>query len=103
MDNYNERKKTYMIEKIRKYANAIEMAVQNYEDEERIGGWSDIVMKDTQLLEMVRRMIDNRNNDEGKKIAVLLCKHKKESIQWLADKVMKDEIFEVEDRTSISL
>lgn len=92
-----------MIEKFRKYKNAFEMAVQTHEDEESISGWSDIVMKETDLLKNVIEMIDNRDNSKGKKIALLLCKHRKESIRFLADKIMKGEHIYVEDRTSIAL
>lgn len=92
-----------MIQKFRKYANAFEMAVQDHEDEDSIGGWSDIVKQDTDLLEQIIKMVDNKDNAEGRKIAVLHCKHKKESIRFLADKIMKGEQFEVEDRTSITL
>lgn len=92
-----------MIEKFRKYANAFEMAVQDHEDEESISGWSDIIMKDTDLLAAVVKMVDNKDNEEGRKLAVLYCKHKKESVRFLADKVMKGDVFEVEDRTSTTL
>jgi len=92
-----------MIEKFREYANAFEMAVQDEDTEDAVGGWSDIVKKDVKLLEQVRKMVKNRDNAEGRKIAVLHCKHKKESIRYLADKVMQRIPFEVEDRTSIEL
>ena len=92
-----------MIEKFRKYANAFEMAIQDHEDQDSISGWSDIVMKDTDLLAAVIKMVDNKDNAEGRKIAVLHCKHRKESIRYLSDKVMKGEPFEVEDRTNITL
>ena len=92
-----------MIEKFRKYQNAFEMAVQDHEDEDSISGWSDIIMKDTDLLAAVIKMVDNKDNAEGRKISVLHCKHKKQSVQYLADKIMKGEEFTVEDRTHISL
>jgi hypothetical protein len=91
------------IEKFRKYKNAFEMAVQDEETKESISGWSDLVKENKELLVRVIKMVDNKDNDIGRKEAVLLCKHKKESIRYLADKIMKKEIFEVEDRTSIEL
>ena len=92
-----------MIEVFRKYKNAFEMAVQTEEDEYSIAGWSDLVKQDTELLKAVTRMVDNKDNAEGRKIAVLYCKHKKESIRFLSDKVMKGEEFTVEDRSTIEL
>lgn len=92
-----------MIEKFRIYANAFEAACQDEDPPEAYGGWSDIIKQDTDLLNMVLKMVKNRDNDEGRKTAVLLCKAKKESVRYLADKVMRREIFEVEDRSTISL
>ena len=92
-----------LIEKFRIYANAFEAAVQNEDTEEAFGGWSDIVKQDTDLLKMVIKMVENRDNDEGRKMAVMLCKHRKESIRYIADKVMKREKFEVVDRRNITL
>ena len=92
-----------MIEKFRKYANAFEMAIQDEETEDSKAGWSDLVREDTDLLKSVIKMVDNRYNAEGRKIAVLHCKHKKEAIRFLADKVMRGDQFEVEDRSTITL
>jgi len=94
---------TALIEKFRVYQNAFEMAVQNEDTEEAFGGWSDIIKQDTDLLEKVKKMTENKDNDEGRKMAVLLCKHKKLSVQYLADKIMKREKFIVEDRSNIAL
>lgn len=95
--------KTAIIERFRKYANAFEMAVQDEDTPEAYGGWSDIIKKDTDLLKMVLEMVDNRDNDVGRRMAVILCKHKKESVRYLADKIMKREQFEVVDRSNIEL
>ena len=92
-----------IIEKFRKYADAFEMAIQDEDTEESFGGWSDIIMKDTELLKQVLHMSENKDNDEGRKWAVLLCKAKKESVRYLADKIMKKEPFVVEDRSHIFL
>jgi len=92
-----------IIQNIRKYANAVEMAVQDEDTPDAFGGWADIIKQDTDLLKMVRTMLDNKDNDEGRKIAVLLCKHKKPSVRWLADLVMERACIEVEDRLNISL
>lgn len=92
-----------MIQHIRQYENAFEMAVQTGEDEESISGWSDIILKDTELLKLVSKMAKNADNAEGKKIALMLCKHPKESVRWLSNKIMADEKFEVEDRSTITL
>jgi len=92
-----------LIEKYRKYANAFEMSIQDEDTDEAFSGWTDIIRMDTDLLKMVIKMVDNKDNDEGRKMAVLLCKHKKESVRFLADKVMKREPFEVVDRSSITL
>ncbi|MFW6121275.1 MAG: hypothetical protein ACOC80_10325 [Petrotogales bacterium] len=91
------------IEKYRMYKDAFEMAVQESEDEDSIQGWSDIVRLDTDLLESVKKMVQNRDNQEGRKIAVLHCKHRKKSIRFLSDKIMRGDTFDVEDRTHISL
>lgn len=95
--------KKAIIEKFRKYKNAFESAVQDEDTPEAFAGWSDIIMKDTELLQMVIKMVDNRESDEGRKLAVLLCKHKKESVRYLCDKIMRGEKFIVEDRTNIEL
>jgi len=92
-----------IIEKFRIYANAFEMAVQDEDTPEAYGGWSDVIKQETDLLEMVKKMVKNKDNDEGRKIAVLLCKAKKESVRYIADKIMKREKFEFEDRSSTSL
>ena len=92
-----------MIEKFRIYANAFESAVQDEDTPEAYGGWSDVIKQDTDLLTMVTKMVRNRDNDEGRKMAVLLCKAKKESVRYIADKIMRREKFEVEDRSHISL
>jgi hypothetical protein len=92
-----------LIEKFRKYKNAFEAAVQDEDTAEAFGGWSDIIKQDTELLAMVTKMVDNKDNDEGRKMAVLLCKHRKESVRYISDKVMKREPFEVVDRTTIEL
>jgi len=92
-----------IIEKFRIYANAFESAVQDEDTPEAYGGWSDIIKQETDLLEMVKKMVKNKDNDEGRKIAVLLCKAKKESVRYIADKIMKREKFEFEDRSSTSL
>lgn len=98
-----EGEKKAIIEKFRKYKNAFESAVQDEDTPEAFAGWSDIIMKDTELLEKVIKMVDNRDNDEGRKLAILLCKHPKYSVKYIADKIMKREKFEVEDRTGIEL
>jgi hypothetical protein len=92
-----------MLEYFRDYANAFETAVQNEESEEAYGGWTDIIMADLELLDTVRKMSYNQNNDEGRKLAVLHCKHPKESIRYLANKIMNGIPYEVVDRTKISL
>lgn len=92
-----------MILKNRKYSNAYEIARELEETEETISGYSDIVKKDTELLKQVIYMVDNKDNDEGRKMAVLLCKHPKLSIRDLCDDIMKGVQFEVEDRSSITL
>lgn len=92
-----------LIEKFRVYANAFESAVQDEDTAEAYSGWADIIKQETDLLEMMLKMIKNRDNDEGRKIAVLLCKHRKESVRFVADKVMRREKFEVEDRSNITL
>lgn len=92
-----------MIEKFRIYANAFESAVQDEDTDEAYGGWSDIIKQETDLLAMVKKMVLNRDNDEGRKMAVLLCKAKKESVRYIADKVMRRENFDVEDRSKIEL
>jgi hypothetical protein len=91
------------IEKFRKYKNAFEIAVMDEDTVDYVGGFSDIVRLENDLLAHIIKMVDNRYNDIGRKEAVLLCKHKKDSIRYLAEKVMKNENFEVEDRTSIEL
>lgn len=92
-----------LIEKFRIYENAFEVAVQDEETNEAYGGWTDIIRKEKDLLEMVLKMVKNRDNDEGRKMAVLLCKAKKESVRYIADKVMRREKFQVEDRSSTTL
>lgn len=87
----------------RTYANAIETAVVTEETEDYIKGYSDLIRLDTELLEKVNRMLLNKDNAEGRKMAVLLCKHEKESVRYMAEKVMKKIPFEVVDRTDITL
>lgn len=88
---------------IRLYKNAFEMAMQTEDTDEYVAGWADIVRKDEHLLAQVRKMIADKKSAEAKTLAVLHCKHKKESIRTLADMIMKEEDFEVEDRTKIEL
>lgn len=92
-----------IIEKFRIYANAFEAAVQNEDNDEYFGGWSDIIRQESDLLEKVIKMVKNRNNDEGRKMAVLLIKCKKESVRYIAEKIMKRENFEVVDRSNTFL
>ena len=92
-----------MLEYFRDYANAFESACQDEESEEAYGGWTDIIMSETDLLDIVRKMSYNQNNDEGRKLAVLHCKHPKESIRYLSNKILNGIQYEVVDRTKISL
>ncbi|MFW6311095.1 MAG: hypothetical protein ACOC1K_02545 [Nanoarchaeota archaeon] len=92
-----------MLEYYRRYANAFEIAVQDYEDDECYKGWTALVRKDKKLLATVIDMIENRDNEKGKKLAVLNCKHPKPEIRYLCDKIMKGEKFDVVDRTETTL
>ena len=92
-----------LIEKFRIYANAFESAVQDEDTAEAFGGWSDIIMKNKELLKQVIHMVENRDNDEGRKMSVLLMKSPKESVRYLCNKIQKGEKFEVEDRRHITL
>lgn len=92
-----------LIEKFRIYQNAFETAIQESDTADEYSGWTDIIRQDKNLLERVVYMVKNRNNDEGLKTAVLLCKHPKQSVQYIADKIMKKEKMVVEDRSTITL
>lgn len=92
-----------ILEYFRDYANVFECAVQDEESEEAYGGWTDIIMTETELLDVVRKMSYNQNNDEGRKLAVLHCKHPKMAIRYLANKILNGIPYEVVDRTKMSL
>jgi hypothetical protein len=100
----SDEQKKALEEHFRNYANAFEMAKVTKETDEEIEGWSDLIRKDTDLLAEVRRMVDpQKSSDERRRVAVLLCQHPKESVRYLADKIMKGEKFEIEDRSHITL
>jgi len=88
---------------VRQYKNAIEIAVITEETEEYIKGFSDLIRKQVHLYNQVRKMIDNWDNAEGKMLSVLLCKHEKKSVRWVADRIMRELPLEVEDRKHITL
>jgi len=92
-----------MLEYFRIYQNAFEISIQDEDSDEVLGGWADLVKEETHLLENVLKMVKNRDNEEGRKLAVLHCKHPKFSIRYLADRIMKGEKFDVIDRSQISL
>lgn len=87
----------------RMYKNAFEMNCMTEDTDEYVAGWSDVVRKEEHLLENIRKMVADKKSQEAKTLAVLHCKHKKESVRLLADKIMKGEDFEIEDRTTIEL
>lgn len=68
-----------------KFDGDVELGVQDIDNEEMIGGWSELFsnnpMKDT-----VREMIENRD----KKIAKALCKHKKASVRFISAIILND-------------
>ena len=86
------------------YANAIEMVFQEAETDEKYSGATEIIRKNVELFKMVREMILNRDNDIGKKLAVLNLRHPKLSVRWCANEIATPtEEFEVVDRSHITL
>lgn len=89
---------------VRLYANCLEWVFQYPETEEKFSGWTEIVRKDINLLNDLREMVLNRDNDKGKTLAVLYLKHQKPSVRYLAHECsQKSWDWELEDRTNITL
>lgn len=90
-------------EVFRMYKNAFEICKVTKITDTEIEGWSDLVRIDTDTFDLLAPMALNKENSEGKKLAVLLCKHKKESVRWFAEKILRGDDFVVEDRSTITL
>jgi len=90
------------------YANAFEIAYQEEETADKFGGWTEVVRKNIDLFEDMKEMFRNKDNDLGKKKAILFLKHKKLSIRYAANEIIqrKDSNplgFELVDRSHITL
>lgn len=85
------------------YKNAFETVCITENNDEYDAGWTDIIKKEKHIFKNIKKMVTDRKSQEAKTIAVLYYKHSKKSVRIIADKIINDEDFEIEDRTDISI
>jgi len=79
---------------VRVYNNSVEIAVQDFQDEDKTGGWSHLVKKDKKLVKRLQRMFLEKN----KRIAKNLMNHENFDIRFGANLVLEEKDYEFEKR-----